>query len=262
MLFVSMIIVLLSIFLGVIVFIDATNFDNPRNDSCLSFTFDDRLESHYDNVYPLLKERNFGGTFFVIMNLTQFEDRDLMSIEEMMEMQDNGFEIGSHTLTHQKSTELEAKELEKELKESKRILEENGFVVDSFSFPYRNYDDDILEQANMHYNIVRDNYNIDTGGFLHNSEGVFSTTNIDELCEKIADAQKKNKWLILVLHGINNNPGYWDLSIEDFNKLLDCAEDSGIKVKSLRGCEEDIGMFGTLKFSFMKKFIKPKEIGF
>jgi peptidoglycan/xylan/chitin deacetylase (PgdA/CDA1 family) len=56
-------------------------------------------------------------------------------------MQENGVEIGSHTVDHEPLTGYTPAEQEHQLQESKYILESNGIVaVESFSYPNGKYD--------------------------------------------------------------------------------------------------------------------------
>ncbi len=238
--------------------------ESPNNESCLSLTFDDKLLNHYEVVYPLLKERNFSATFFVIANLTEFEGRPLMKDEQLIELQNNGFEIGSHSMTHPLFSNLSLQNIGEQLEKSKISLEEINLTITSFAIPYRDYNNEILKQTNIYYEIVRDNYNFNFGGFISNANSVHSVVDIGEVCSKIRIAKEKNYWLILIFHAVEDNPRYWDISAKNFKKVLDCADETGISVKSLRDCKETTGTFNTLKFipEMFNRFYKPEPIGY
>jgi peptidoglycan/xylan/chitin deacetylase (PgdA/CDA1 family) len=56
--------------------------------------------------------------------------------------------LGSHSVTHPRFTTLDVEERRKELTDSRRKLEEvAGKKVDSFAFPYGDYDKEIVAQA-------------------------------------------------------------------------------------------------------------------
>lgn len=237
---------------------------NLNQVGCLSLTFDDGLKNHYDVVYPMLKGRGFNASFFVIANMETHESEEIMSFDNLLEMQENGFEIGSHSISHPYFTKLSESEAENELKNSKEILEKGGLEINSFAFPYMDYNEKLLRNANSYYLSVRDNYNFNHGGYLYNVISADREQDIDELCKRIVNAKEKNKWLILVMHKVSENPGRWDISSSDFNKLLDCAEESGIIVSGLRGCEEKTTGFASLRMpdSFYKLFYKSHKIGY
>jgi peptidoglycan/xylan/chitin deacetylase (PgdA/CDA1 family) len=257
-------IILIIIILTYLTYLIIADPENPKENSCLTLTFDDGILSHYTTVYPLLKEKDFSATFFIIANKTKFENKSLMNFDQIKELQNNGFEIGSHTITHPRLTKLEENQITKELFESKQILEQKGFEINSLSIPYRNYNKQILEQANQYYPTIRDNYNTKSGGFFFNSLSVDVETNIEKICKKIHTAKEKNYWLILIMHDINNNPERWDLSEENFKKVLACAKKAEIKVDSLSNCKSitQVPKSEKTMTKTIKKIIKGKKLGF
>ncbi len=62
-------------------------------------TFDDSVKSHVTFVAPALKERGFGGTFF-ISQLWMNDPEHFLTWEEVATIHEMGFEIGNHTWTH------------------------------------------------------------------------------------------------------------------------------------------------------------------
>lgn len=59
-----------------------------------------------------------------------------MSFEELTELQEHGWEIGSHGVTHRSLLRLNDEEIIYELSESKRILEEKFGPIISYAYPY------------------------------------------------------------------------------------------------------------------------------
>jgi len=234
---------------------------DPNAKGCLSLTFDDGLETQYNTAYPLLKERGFKASFFIITNVSSFEGKKLMNYSEILELKESGFEIGSHSLHHNFMTKINDSETDKEFSESKKILEEKGIIVDSFAFPYRDYNSKLLEKAKSYYTIVRDNYNINSGGFFINGLSIEKTTDINKTCNDIEKAANNNYWLILIIHDVSDSDGKYTVSKENFIKLLDCASKYGIKVESLKTCKEKSGILSTMKF-FPFNIIKIKKIGY
>ncbi len=62
-------------------------------------TFDDSVKSHLTVVAPALKERGFGGTFF-ISQLWMNDPENFLSWDDVATIYEMGFEIGNHTWTH------------------------------------------------------------------------------------------------------------------------------------------------------------------
>ena len=98
-------------------------------------TFDDGCETDFTTAAPMLKERNFNATFYVVAGFVGRE-RGYLSETQVRELSDMGFEIGSHSLTHAFLSNLSDEELRREIFESKKRLEElTGRAVEHFSCP-------------------------------------------------------------------------------------------------------------------------------
>jgi peptidoglycan/xylan/chitin deacetylase (PgdA/CDA1 family)/glycosyltransferase involved in cell wall biosynthesis len=111
-------------------------------------TFDDGYKGTYRRAIPLLKEHGFRAVFYVMSGDDENrknewdpidEESDLISTEEMCALRDFGMEIGAHSLSHRKLSELADDELHMEVRESKRFLENLlGREVISFAYPFGN----------------------------------------------------------------------------------------------------------------------------
>lgn len=84
-------------------------------------TFDDGHRSNFTEALPVLERHGFKGVFFVTTGWIGRDD--MMSWEQLSEMNARGMEIGSHTDTHAVPALLPDKELKRELVESRRKLE-------------------------------------------------------------------------------------------------------------------------------------------
>jgi peptidoglycan/xylan/chitin deacetylase (PgdA/CDA1 family) len=116
-------------------------------------TFDDGMLSQYTYAKPILDKYNFKATFYIICNSVDKENR--MNWNNIQILEEEGHEIGSHTMNHKRLSKLSEEEMKYEVIQSKRCLQENGFNVTSFSFPYNDGDNNknILK-------IIADNYYI------------------------------------------------------------------------------------------------------
>ena len=109
--------------------------DTKLPENSVLITFDDGYEDNYLNAYPILKKYGFKATIFVI---TGFVDvyPDYLTWEQIREMNENGIDIESHTLSHQSMTDLSDSELKAELVNSKRALEDRlGHVIEYIAYP-------------------------------------------------------------------------------------------------------------------------------
>ena len=116
-------------------------------------TFDDGMLSQFTYAKPILDNYNFKAIFYIICNSVDKENR--MNWNNIQILEEEGHEIGAHSMNHKRLSKLSEEELKYEIIESKRCLQENGFNVTSFSFPYNDGDNNesILK-------IIADNYYI------------------------------------------------------------------------------------------------------
>jgi peptidoglycan/xylan/chitin deacetylase (PgdA/CDA1 family) len=116
-------------------------------------TFDDGMLSQYTYAKTILDKYIFKATFYIICNSVDKENR--MNWNNIQILEEEGHEIGSHSMNHKRLSKLSEEEMKYEIIQSKRCLQENGFNVTSFSFPYNDGDNNknILK-------IIADNYYI------------------------------------------------------------------------------------------------------
>lgn len=125
-----------------------------QNEFCI--TFDDGYVSVHRVAFPALRDRDMTATVYVaagsIGGSTDWDERlarraePIMDSEQIRELADNGFEIGSHTLSHPRLTALSDKSLKRELLDSKLRLEDiTGKEVKSLSYPYGHYDQRVID---------------------------------------------------------------------------------------------------------------------
>ncbi len=116
----------------------ATNGATPANAgpsrAHVAITFDDGCETDLLLAAPLLKEVGFNATFYVITGFTG--QRGYMNEQQVRELSEMGFEIGSHSQTHSLLSDLDAASLRSEIVESKDQLEQmTGKRIEHFSCP-------------------------------------------------------------------------------------------------------------------------------
>ena len=97
-------------------------------------TFDDGCETDLTVAAPILRQANFGATFYITLG---FLGRSgYMTPRQVRELNDAGFEIGCHSMTHPYLSDLSTAELNREMAEAKTQLEGIiGGPVHHFSCP-------------------------------------------------------------------------------------------------------------------------------
>jgi len=126
----------------------------PNGERCAAVTFDDGLVNFAEHVLPELEKRSIPATLFIVAGkLGEQADwahdsyalNAVMTSTQLREIADKVL-IGSHTVTHPVLTLLGRTDAKRELKESRLTLERMlGRNVTLFSFPYGNYNEDLLE---------------------------------------------------------------------------------------------------------------------
>ena len=118
-------------------------------DVCIAF--DDGHQSVFDLAFPILKKYNFTAMVFVITGkeISDFYNtKNMMNAENIKEMSDNGFEIGSHTVGHLDLTLLDETDLRNELLNSKTYLEDiTRKTISALSFPYGSWNEKVVKIA-------------------------------------------------------------------------------------------------------------------
>lgn len=99
-------------------------------------TFDDGMSDVYETVVPLLKKYNIKITAFVNPGFDGANGR--MTREQLREVYESGYvELGAHTMTHQKLTEITDDEARSEIQESRDEIEKIiGAPITSFAYPF------------------------------------------------------------------------------------------------------------------------------
>ncbi|MBM3249736.1 MAG: polysaccharide deacetylase family protein [Candidatus Omnitrophica bacterium] len=116
------------------------------HDKSITFTFDDGGLSDYEIAFPLLKELDFRGSFFITASFVG--KSGFMQWDMIRELKDNNMEIGSHTISHRILSRLPAEEAQEELYASRCLLEDKlGTKIDALSFPQGDFNKRIIDLA-------------------------------------------------------------------------------------------------------------------
>lgn len=99
----------------------------------------------YDlRIAELLRKYNFPGTFYIIID--KIDNDGYLSWDDIKKLDADGFEIGSHSMTHPQDMKLlYDDQLQYEIQTSKEILESAlGHNIKSFCYPRGRYDERAL----------------------------------------------------------------------------------------------------------------------
>lgn len=119
-----------------IAFLSSKQFADMKKKSGVLLTFDDAFIGVYDHVYPVVERKHIPLTVFECVDFMGQEG--YLSREMIYELFSyDGFELGSHMVTHRKLSTLATEDLMGEFQNSKMLLEQTfGKEVCSCAYPY------------------------------------------------------------------------------------------------------------------------------
>ena len=108
----------------------------PRRPVVISF--DDGYLDVYQNAFPIMEHYGFTGTVYIVAN--RLESVGFLQVEQLKELIDSGWDVGSHGMTHTELTQNHAL-VRKEILQSRLDLENAlGIKVFSFAYPFGSLD--------------------------------------------------------------------------------------------------------------------------
>lgn len=119
----------------------------------MSITFDDGHCSIFAEALPLLESKGVKGTAYIVPGW--IDSLSYMSWAEVSSLQASGWDIGSHSMTHRRLTEVDDSTLHYELRQSQTELQSRGFPAKHFAVPYYAYDDHVIEAIKLYYESCR-----------------------------------------------------------------------------------------------------------
>jgi len=112
----------------------------------IEITTDSSDASIYSEFFPILREHGLTATIFVLP--LAVESEGMLTWDQIREMDQAGFTIGSHTLTHQWLPDLTDEEIAHELCQSKLLIErEVRHPITTLAYPYGAFDRRVQQRA-------------------------------------------------------------------------------------------------------------------
>jgi peptidoglycan/xylan/chitin deacetylase (PgdA/CDA1 family) len=97
-------------------------------------TFDDGHRDFVTTAAPLLRRHGFSATLFVVTGSLN-KDRSLLNPDDLCNLKSEGFQLGSHTVTHADLRTLNDETLQQELAESRAVIAAMGETFIPFAYP-------------------------------------------------------------------------------------------------------------------------------
>jgi peptidoglycan/xylan/chitin deacetylase (PgdA/CDA1 family) len=135
---------------------------NIANNKAVILTFDDGYKSQYTNAKPILDKYGYKATFYIICNYVgngdgQDHPNARMSWEDITALSNEGYDIGSHSMSHPNLDLLSEKGMEYEIGGSKQCLLDQGINPISFAYPLNTGTEDatVIDIVAKYYDIAR-----------------------------------------------------------------------------------------------------------
>lgn len=234
------------------------NFDNCRMiredyPVMVTLRFDDGFESCFTEAYPLMARYGYRGFAAVVTSTIGNTNR--MTLDNLHELQDFGWDIASHTVTHPQLATIPLDEVEYQLAESQNWLLNNGFLKGArfFVAPTNSMNQDTIDLAKKYY-ITCPQFYTDWGFdfnfypfegyrdtlFCPGGEdaGIYYDTpwNWAIMKSYIDTAVANHNWLILTVH---------KMDVDTFEILTDYLYDNSIEVVTFSDVFDRLSDFKT-----------------
>jgi peptidoglycan/xylan/chitin deacetylase (PgdA/CDA1 family) len=201
--------------------------------AAVSLTYDDALRSQLDNAVPALNKHHLVGTFFLTELARQAPDgwRAVLT---------RGHELAAHTLLHpcdgaqswvQKGRALQdydAARMSAELDENIGLLKSLGSSKGPYTFAYPCGSTWIGSSQESYIPLVTKRFSAARGAgnraidpateTFENTAGVSADKSGDDLVGLVQEAEKQNRWVVLMFHGVGGD--YLSTSTEAHEMLL------------------------------------------
>ena len=203
----------------------------------VSLTFDDTRANQYQ-VRPLLAARDMAATFYV--NSSRIGRSGYMTLEQLRGLEQDGNDIGGHTLGHGRLSTLTTDAARREICDDRAALLNSGLQAASFAYPFG---DDTAEVrrlvAECGYNSGRDIGGLRSGSSctgcpvgntippqdryrIRTNASVRSTDTLATLQQYVTQAENQGGgWVPLVFHHVCNGCNTYAISVETLMQFLD-----------------------------------------
>ncbi|MBO5237160.1 MAG: polysaccharide deacetylase family protein [Lachnospiraceae bacterium] len=116
----------------------------------ITFHFDDGHMSHYEQAYNIFRKAGVVGC--LALSISCLKNNTRITIEQALEMQENGWEILSHSMNHiRMSTPLPVEVMVTEIATCKYLLEQEGFHIKQYITPMSECHESMIPLLREHY---------------------------------------------------------------------------------------------------------------
>ena len=215
----------------------------PPTEKVVVLMFDDGWKSQYTAALPILQSYNYSASFAIYPKAMDGQWPDYMSWAQVENLAASGYDIESHTYSHQDLINMSATKLHNELVNGKEVLELHGIQAGALIYPFGDgVDNDTVKQAvkDAGYLIARgtDDGIVDLSNptldyYALNAFPIINSTNIPYFESNLEDVGGSNI-AILLYHKIDPTDNDLEtVSPDNFAQQMAYLHDNGFTVKTL-----------------------------
>jgi peptidoglycan/xylan/chitin deacetylase (PgdA/CDA1 family) len=212
------------------------------SNTIVSLTFDDGDADNYI-IRDALKNNNLHATFYVVSGFTGTDG--FMTEEQLRGLYEDGNEIGGHTLSHTKLSEVRGADLKQEICQDRLNLLAYGFEITSFAYPYGFHDEEsrqmVKECGYNNARTVADGPEVvpPAGPYLLRAMPyIVQDTTFSKMSRYVTEVETSGGgWAIFVFHHVCDGCDQYAVSYETFSKFASWLgrqqEFNGLQIKTV-----------------------------
>lgn len=197
----------------------------------VTFVIDDGYETDNTVMLPMFKEQGEVACSAIVTDKIGTSGR--LTWEQIKTLQEAGWEILSHTVSHPSLSGETESEIRTELTNSKKILENEGLIINNLAYPFGDANDLVRKVAREIYRSGRgvvsglnpENNTIKT--FKLFSEVADDDTLLATYKTYVDNAETDEKWLIFRMHNTNSDDA------TTISSLIDYIQTKGIPIVTI-----------------------------
>ncbi len=230
----------------------ATDAGAPAK-TIVSLTFDDTLGDQYDQVRTLLSTHHAHATFYV--NSGRIDQPGYMTLDQVKMLEEDGNEIGGHTVHHVQLTPLPLDERRRQICDDRVWLLGFGFRVTDFAYPLADQDSDTQQiAADCGYASARGVGDLSCPScssaetvppaqsmLIRTPSSIIPSTTIGDLENYVMAAEPDGGWVPLVFHHACDGCNPLSISPQTLASFLDWLEAREPRGTVIRTVNEVLG---------------------
>ncbi|WP_161882487.1 polysaccharide deacetylase family protein [Deinococcus alpinitundrae] len=217
--------------------------------SAVTFLADDGYQQDWDLLRPIFQDAGLPFVSAIVTN--NLNKPGYTTLDEVKQLQAEGDEIVSHTVSHPDLNSLSDAELDVELKSSKAILEADGLTIKHLVYPMGDDSARVVAAASKYYQL-----GVEVGNGLNDPKALSlfhlhrvalgsyfdvipstqphaPTNTLAYYKERVDEAVRTHQWLIYMVH--SSGPGFDAEQLSNLKATVEYAKSQNTKVTTLSG---------------------------